>query len=526
MDPVIALAIDCDFSAIVTLIEKCDCGLFDKVQGVCGFDILIQHAVDSQFHFKHEIYELFKFYSEKFSVNLKQAFLGSPLVSVINSKRGQFYFTVKNVLKFLHSIDKSKVTYKELIRALFDAFREVPKDAISLIKYMMNNDMFDNDIEPQDFTLIFACSPKLFGWMLSKLDVEPDNTDFFEEIFYYLFLKSMLDSNSEGYITKMLGRYFAVFKKYKNLFTNNEAITFSKSAYHSAAIKAITNYINMFDGTGSFSLQTFLNLREILIFFELEFNFVVTTPYVMDIIKKISDPNLKFFLTSSFNNLQFSCDEQDQLFENFILSLQNISQQDRLNLIHDYILLFPYLEAQYKQEWNELNSNNHNIAQHKNDDFDNLPDIYDDDFDTLPDMYDDAFDNLPDIHDDDLDITEIMNNCLNKYANYYIGEYSKYDQNDKLKELLGDDSLKFDANDDAIELKNMQHYTNQHWDEGYNLEPEQDKQFCEDDSSITSDSLCYPSNFNDSNDSESSDDECHDINMTDLSNSSSKKIYG
>lgn len=341
MDPIIALAIKGKLFAINCLVEKCWFSVFDKVNGISGFDILVQHAVNSEFK-KKKLLKFFEYHATQESVNLIDMFFLSPLIKKMNKNGMPFYRKTKNVLKNLYTIDKSKVTYSILVTNLFSAFSKVPNDAISLIKYMIDKKMLDCTITVTEMCDLMVSSPKVFGWILCHITKTASlSQHYFSTILYYLFITASYDR----YLSANLTKYFKVFSINSHLFAEKYANSFRTSVEFAIEQKYLTT-----DG----DFTKFVTLRSLLVFFSDVFGYELCSANVKSLIMKTSDVNTKFFLTSCFSALFFTEQEQTELFEDFLLGLSENNSGQSKSLIDDYFLLFPCIYTKYKNHWDSI----------------------------------------------------------------------------------------------------------------------------------------------------------------------------
>lgn len=380
MDPLIALATEGQLTSINCLVENCDFYVFDKVNGVSCFDILVQQMIDNNFTFEENILEFLEYHAKNEFVNLKDMFFLSPLVRKIDKSGTQFYKKIKTILKKLHTVDKSTVSYKTLLTGLFNAFSAVPKDAVSLIKYMIDKNMICEDINILEMSVVMASSPKLFSWVLSRLTQEIGLTsEFFTGIIYTLFARASCDT----YISNNLSKYLSVFRAYSHLFGKEHIENFNKSV--ELAIKK--KYISVGDDVSKFFI-----LRRLLTFFSKTFDYTLSSTNVKLMIMEIPDVQAKFFVTSCFDLLFFTENEQTELFQNFLLSFSESISHKSKQLIDDYIKLFPYISMKYKNHWDTVTTQYKSecIEESQIDD-DKCYNYYDDDNDDYNYGYNDGY---------------------------------------------------------------------------------------------------------------------------------------
>lgn len=355
MSAIVALATSGNLPGVATLIEQSGYWLFgDAEDGPNGFDILIQHAVDRNFSKKRELTKLLKLHGDYYYlniVNLVEEFLKSPLAARINIQHGNdatpFFVKVKNVIKLLHDVDKSQVSWNLLFTTFIDAFSAVPKDAISLIKYMIDNNILCG-LSPEEIGIILVTSPRVFGWVLNSINVCDCSAEIYETIFYTLFTKVIDDK----YVLTNLDKYVGKFINYINVYSNDVTII---KAYNKAIWAALSeSYTTRTD------INKFANLIYLVTTFYKALGYEVFSLVAFDVIILTTDPLVKLWLTRCFRifgSTYFTESEQTELFQDFLLSLEYVDVSLRKTFVSKFVMSFPYLENTFCKDWDTNNDN-------------------------------------------------------------------------------------------------------------------------------------------------------------------------
>ena len=384
MNPMLMFALKRNLESINDLVEYCNFSIFDNSKGPSCFEILIQFLVD--FKYDYKIMMFLKKHTKKEEVNLVEKFLMSPLVKKINTGERRFYEPVKNIFRHLNSIQKVKTNYSTMIKTFDCAFKNYPKDAVSLMKYMSKKHMLDNVIKKEAICDIMITSHKVFRWILSYT-MYAYTRNYFVKIVRTFF--QFVVSQECGYD---LTKYLTAFKDHKELFTDQRPEDYDNIVMETILDMCDVRFANTKDNEyEEYDECYYLSLKCLLLFFEEIFGYTLSENKIIELITYIQSSIIKYEITLLFKKKieLFSKDKQQMLYNKFLLDLPEdgttltpliqgyFKMMTKLNMDEKEIELTSLSEMKnndvsneyYNNEFNDWNNNwDNNVSSEFNND--------------------------------------------------------------------------------------------------------------------------------------------------------------
>lgn len=357
--PIVLLAIAGQYDAIKILVnsKSTNLNIFDRNDGPSVFDILIQYAVNETFNSKKIIRDIFNSEAKKHNQNLKDLFLTSPLAKKINLNHKNIYLKIKNVLKFLHSFEKSQITIREFLSTFLNVFFHIPKCAISLITYCIKNRIFYDKIDLKDVSKAYYVSPKLLGTIKKYYCIEDIGPDMLVLIiaktfsFVWKDTEFMLKRGFESYSDFLIAHGYDLFEPHE---TNQNL--------HNSFMNIVNEYLHKTINLNDMIKYEMLHMFSYFVYeFGSFMKFQDNDFYEKSILQLYNlyshDYQAKFIIAKYFRLVDLSNDTIDNMFKSFLSSINmcaEIPRNECINMICAFIKCFKHLELNYENEWSDM----------------------------------------------------------------------------------------------------------------------------------------------------------------------------